>query len=505
MMWESASMGLLASACLALAVAPAVAAEPGPPQDPQKYLQQRMNNPLLKCQGTMTGEGVCWHAAHGAGEFLAGFRRTGDAGWLDAAQAYFDALIAKLHLSPDGYRGWVGPFIYNKELIADVHVGDAILVNPMLEFAETVLKSPDAALKAKYEAKAREYVALAKRDLIEKWDVRGTWLEDGPYGAYIGWNKYMTAGRLDAWQDLADAKSGISLPFNKQNDMAIASLRIYRITGEEPYRQRALRIFLFQKSRMCLFDDHYAWNYWEPYYPGDVDDQAPNSLHHWVNVHGYRNYQAGEVHQIVEAYHSGLAFTEEDMRRIVNTNLKAMWNGDREKPQWRNSNYAVLTAAFGQPPEVKPPPGGKFDKLAGCLWSGLADFDATIRELGKIRRETPPSFARKHSELPATTLDFPFRQSRFLVMAAALTAEVKRGAEAVLVSKSRVPGKIAVTLYDDAGQKELQTIYAGETTGGTDGREGILIVRWKAEVEPGAYRVRWTFQDECREFAISVR
>ena len=69
--------------------------------------------------------------------------------------------------------------------------------------------------------------------------------------------------------------------------MGIACLRIYRITGENEYRQKALKIFNFMKSRMCLFDDHYVWNYWEPLGPWDVDAEEANKLRHWVNVHPY--------------------------------------------------------------------------------------------------------------------------------------------------------------------------------------------------------------------------
>jgi predicted DNA-binding WGR domain protein len=46
--------------------------------------------------------------------------------------------------------------------------------------------------------------------------------------------------------------SNLALPFNKQDDVAAAALKLYRITGETGYRDRAARIFAFQKSRFQL-------------------------------------------------------------------------------------------------------------------------------------------------------------------------------------------------------------------------------------------------------------
>ncbi|MCZ7646855.1 MAG: hypothetical protein M5U26_16460 [Planctomycetota bacterium] len=471
---------------------------------PDALLKERLGTPMLKLEGTRTGEGVCWHAAYGMDGFVAGYRRTKDPAWLAAGVTYYEAVLAKLHEAPDGYKGWVGPFIYDKKVTCDVHIGDAILVNPLLEFSELILKSGNEALKAKYEGAARAYLDLARKHLIEKWDRRGTWREDGPLGGYVSWDRYLSDDGK-TWELKGAAKSANSLPFNKQNEMALACLRIYRITGEEPYRAKALRIFNFMKARMCLFDGHYVWNYWEPLGPWDVDRAAPHALVHWVNVHPYRNYQAGEVRQLVEAYHSGLTFARADLERILNTNLKVMWNGDREKPLWRNSNRAVYAAAYGHEPDPKPP-GGDFKQLAGCLWTPLADFDATIRELGGIAQSAPPSFERQHPELPVSELAVPVSNSRFLAMAAALPMSLDKGQQTTLVSKSRLAAELEIDLYSEDGAKRLAEIRHGPTTGGEDGRAGILVVDWTPrDLAPGRYRVRWTIQGEYREYPLELK
>jgi hypothetical protein len=114
-----------------------------------------------------------------------------------------------------------------------------------------------------------------------------------------------------------------------------------------------------------------VWNYWEP---TGVWDVTGHDLRHWVNVHPYRNYQAGELNHIVEAYHSGIVFDRADIERMIRTNLKVMWNGDVDDPQWRNSD------ARGQW-KVPPPPPEGWKGRAGTLWSALRDFDPTIRLL----------------------------------------------------------------------------------------------------------------------------
>ena len=165
----------------------------------------------------------------------------------------------------------------------DVHVGDAILLNGMLGFAEAVLA--DAVLAQKYGEPARKYVDIARRDLFEKWDARGTWGTDGPYGAYHSWNRYGAPDNFKNWTVRDDIRnSNLALPFNKQDNIAAVALKLYRITGEEKFRDRATRTFAYQKSRLQLIDDHYGWNYGEPYTAADVG-LAAGKTRHWVGVH----------------------------------------------------------------------------------------------------------------------------------------------------------------------------------------------------------------------------
>lgn len=235
----------------------------------EDYYQQVMRNPNFKITGRVTGEDFCWHAAYAADDFVRAYLAWGDPAWLDQGQRYFDWLVSLMEKAPDGYRGWIGPYIYGPQVWCDVHVGDAILVSPMLHFAEVVLG--DSALEKHYGDRARAYVELARKDLMEKWDARGTWRVDGEGGAYVSWDHYLEPGKLDAWRKLDADKSTLSLPYNKQMDMAVVALRLYRLTGEEGFRERAWRIFWQFKSRLQYFDDHYVWNYWEARVPGGLE------------------------------------------------------------------------------------------------------------------------------------------------------------------------------------------------------------------------------------------
>lgn len=376
-------------------------------------------------------------------------------------------------------------------------MGEAILVSPMLRFAEVVLG--DAVLAIRCGERARAYVDLARRDLMEKWDARGTWREDGEGGAYVSWDHYLEPGKLDA------DKSTLSLPYNKQMDMGVVALRLYRLTGEERFRERARRIFWQFKSRLQYFDEHYVWNYWEPQGLWDLDEAG--KPRHWVNVHPHRNYQAREVDFVAEAYHTGVVFDQTDLERILRTNLEVMWNGDAAEPQWRNAD--------SRGPWQPGPEDG-----AGTLWTALGDFSRTVRELQalqlregglgranfeKVALRQPPGFARRYTATAPVLPSFPFSECRELTLAAALPRVIRAGTPAALICKARVPGELEVGLYTVAGELK-RVFFRGRVEGGLDGLEGFTLVRWDGKEEyAGRYRVRWTLGGEYREVEIEIR
>ncbi|MEK7412435.1 MAG: hypothetical protein AAB263_03840 [Planctomycetota bacterium] len=480
-----------------------------------------------------TGESFCWQASYHLRDFIPGYLATRDRRWLDQAVQAYDAVVAVMAAGPDGYKGWVGGAIDGRDVCADVIVGDAIVVNHLLKFAEVVLA--DAELTTFYGEAARRYIALAKHDLIEKWDARGCWHEDGPYGAYTQWDIYCTNKEPTVWTRMAFDGNGVSLPFNKQNSVGECLLKLYRITGAQPYRDRAQKIYAFMKSRMQLFNDCYVWNYWEPFGPWDIDLEKKSAAL-WMGTHPFRNYQDGEIHQIVEAYNTGVVFDAQDIQRIINTNLKIMWNQDREHPQFANSN-SQLPINPQTPEQIKAlaeeqaknaySKGGK--ARAGCLWADLAQFDQTIRDLyavqlrghpgigldyfSKVTLSQKPSFVRSHAQFPVTVFERPWNSCLSLSVGAMLPATVSVTKPAIIICKASQDIDVVITVVSADGQRTVAQLYADKLPGGKDGRAGVLMFTWdgrdpavksKATLAPGNYRIRWTGPDGYREFPITI-
>ena len=469
------------------------------------------------------GEYFCWLARVGMNQYVDNYELTKDTAWLDFGVKYYDFLLDKMDAAPDGYKGWIGPYGYDKQYWTDVHVGDAILFTGILDFA--VLVSEDESLKQKYGKKADYYTKAAEKHFVEKWDERGTWHEDGPYGAYVRSNRFLKPNNFTEWIQADDAsRVGVSHPFNKQMDAGQVCLRLYRITDKEFYWDRAEKIFYTVKSRFQYFNDHYVWNYWEPLVPGDVDLEKKNTRH-GVWVHAWRSgYQAGEVHKIAEAYHYGLVFDEQDIQRIINTNLEVMWNKDRENPEFINSNGAgadndtVGLGAFQQA-------WGHSNtaKNKGQLWTGLLDFDRTIRDLYELRfkknttrpneriryentvLKDAPSFKRKYAKGDVRVHPFNYTESSELSMAAVLPHIITIVTESIIINKSERPGKLEVSLYSIDGKK-IKQLYKGNA-----GKESscIFIITWDGtdskETYKGDYRIRWTFGDGYREMPVVIK
>jgi hypothetical protein len=467
-----------------------------------------------------TGEDLCWRAAYSGHYFADGYRAVGEAAFLDYGLKFYDALADAMDTGPDGYKGFIGPYDYEPTVWCDVHVGDALVLHGMLDLAEVILKDP--ALKAKYGERVAKYVALAEKDLFEKWDARGTWREDGPYGAYIFYNKYCKPNDLKNWVTLPGMRnSSNSLPYNQANELAVVYLRLHRITGNKKYHDRAEKLFASMKARLQFFDDHYCWNYWEPMGPWDVDLEKGDTRH-WVATHPYSNYQAGEVAQIVEAYQAGVVFDETDIRRLVNTNLKVMWDGNLKAPQFRNSNATVSGVRPSAPSKDHP-------NVAGCLWGALAVFDATVRELEgaglkqgddpgdtiarayfkNVTSKEPPSFKRKYASETADVFEFPFSECKGLIAASVMPSRIKQGTKSVVFCKTHASGDLEIAVYSADGKTKKAVLYQGALKGDTDA--GSMAIRQWDGTDPagkeqfeGPCRVRWTFPGGYREFPVVI-
>ena len=461
------------------------------------------------------GESFCWNARVNMDQFIENYQLTKDTEWLDAGIKYYDFLIGKMDTDPDGYKGWIGP--EGRRIWTDALVGDAILLTSILDFCVLVLENPN--LKAIYGDKADSYVEVAKKDFVEKYDKRASWYEDGPYASYVSTRGIIKTDSKKEWAQ--SNRPGISNPFNKLFDAAQVLLRLYRITGDKTYWNKAEKIFFTAKSHFQYFDNHYCWNYYEPLTPGDVDVER-NNTRHWVDVHMWRSgYQASEIDKIVEAYHYGMVFDEQDIKRIINTNLNVMWNKDKVNPKFINSNglgadgdttgLASFQRAYGHSNVVKN---------GGELWTGLLDFDQTIRDLYELRFKgdkqsldyirykntvlvNPPGFKRKYAKGKVTIPKVNFTESKDLYCAVVLPHKVPKDGKSVIICKSRIPGNLQVDVYSKENKK-LLNLYTGRIGEGFytttwDGKDPAKKVTFKGE-----YKIRWTTAGGYREFPVVI-
>jgi hypothetical protein len=483
---------------------------------PKRYLEGSINNAKRRMtKGKYTGDGWTWHARFPMDGFISSYLATRDTAWLDAAVTYFDWTISLLLTSPDGKRGWIGPAYRMKDRLGEHPIGDAIMIDPMVRFAALVLKG-EPALAKKYGKSAKAYVALADELMFKKWQSRGTWREDGDYGAFTVWPWTYTEEEADRWREPPAGTQVGTMPFNMQVHWGLVAARLYRITGDEAWRTKAAKIFNFLKSRLVLYDGHYSWNYWEPFGPCDVAPDKPHAFSHWINTHPYRDYQAGEVRAIVEAFHHGITFDAQDMKRFVRTNVHVMWTGNLDDIKWNNSNAGVQKGALGTI-RLASKPKGIFNRYAGTLWTGMSQFDATARSIYEkqlkpgthqhayyynVTRQRKPSYERHHGEMPATVLDFPFNPNCTLTMVAVMPSVVARGKSTLVACKARVAGDLKIELRSKDGKRTVATLHEQSALK----LGGIFNLTWTAkDVAPGRYRVRWTLKGEYRESPIEVR
>jgi len=470
--------------------------------------------------GGKTGESpFAWSVNWYLGRVMSGCRVWANDDWMAPTEETLLKLVDKMATGPDGYKGFIGPYEYNaKEYWCDGQVSDAILIKHMLEFAMIVKENP--ALQAKYQKSCDLFIEIAKKDLIEKWAVRGTLIEDGPFAGYIHWDTFCKPDDIGGkWFRVARPGEGDNPmpchPFNKAMDMATCMLQIYYLTGDESYKETATKIHARFKASLNRFDGYYTWNYWEPI---SMTDFSFFGIHvpiiHFVDTHPSRPYQHGELYNILLAYNMGVVYTDEDMQRFVKTNLTAMWNGDKENPQWSNSNSRLPGQTAGAPSQ------------AGTLWSVLAPFDATILELlEKATRaddalgqkvlenlkKTPPGFNRKYA--PDAVVEEPpwtegIKESTGQMFAVVIPSVMPMGypGQTMIVSKAHGEEDDLEIFVKPAAGGEPKRI----ATNKLGGRWSPMRYNvWDGKIDgvktPGEYVVIWRYKEGERSWPVTVR
>jgi hypothetical protein len=468
--------------------------------DPVVFRDRALANPHLR---TTDGELFCWNASGAAADILRGYEATGDVRWLEGAEMYFDFLLSKLTRDPDGREGWIGKSIWGtpgrKQLDAyriDAVVGDAILLAPMVRFAELVKN--DAALASRFGAAATRYVEKAQQIGWEKWNARNTYYRDAAgYGSYR-MPLFFISVETGQWVDTPVVPHSENL--NKHSAMAIVMLRLWRVTGEVQYRVRAEEIFSRLKAlfRFLPGEDRVVWNFWMPHGPHDI---GGGKLASWVGLHPNRpNYQAEEVARMVEAYDSGIVFDAEDLRRLIRTNL--FMSPTRSGGKWRTGDGSAES---------------------GKVWSSLARFDPRIRELWRatlrdgssvrdqIERAYDDSVTAQSlhwgrsfvsADEDVRIFDHRAQPGRGISATVVIPNRVSAdGDERIrLVTQTMTTGELQIDLFDRSGRRWLGELYRSATAA----TPNVVLPEWdgvqplSGKKESGEFIVRWRLNEEAR-------
>jgi hypothetical protein len=278
-------------------------------------------------------------------------------------------------------------------------------------------------------------------------------------------------------------------------------LQLFYLTGEAAYKNQAEKIYNRVKAGMNRFDGGYTWNYWEPVSSKDIIETAPGryDLTHWVGTHPYRDYQLGEVSKIIFAYDMGVTFTQDDIRRLVHTNLKFMWNGDLDDPQWANSDSRL-------PGYVKAAPSTAYPTTAGTVWTPLARFDETIAKLAK--RTPTDSWTRKYAS-DAQIEDFPWMQgigeSGGQTEAIVIPSVVPAGESTMILSKAYSSERSPVEIYVRPAAGETMTLLTTQQMGNSV----QMYYKWDGKIDdrriPGEYVIIWKYRNGERAYPITLQ
>lgn len=189
-----------------------------------------------------------------------------------------------------------------------VHQG--MFIYPVALFIEAVKRDP--ALQAEFGADADEFLTFINRHVFEKNE--RDWLELGEMGGAYRFEPKIT-----------DRFPNRVMPHNQYGALARAWLVLADVEGAHPLMaDRAEKMVRFFRNSLILDEEHdaWGWHYWDWVAFGEPGSSG------WEDTsHGHI-----DVSLAIEAARREVVFSDDDMRRMANTWLVVMWNGDTEKP-----------------------------------------------------------------------------------------------------------------------------------------------------------------------------
>ena len=276
-------------------------------------------------------EALCWSWSGYFRMPLIAYRLTADPRHLRTFVTITDTLLTRTRMGPDGYLGFRGIPLKgfqdpeNPTAECDVNITEFTFVEIFCDFVEIVRADP--ALAKQFDAYADRYLALATDHLAGlKWDIRGDYVDLGSDGAVF---------RMAA--ENGPHRSLLTDPNNKQSKMCRAYLALYRVTKNDEYFKRAIKLGYRFKSTLQLDGERYLWHYWDPAGDWDRKPDAPGEWRHWIGPEHRDGYHALTLEMAVALYDHGVVFDAEDIRRFTNTQMQVSWNGSIEEPVFKNT------------------------------------------------------------------------------------------------------------------------------------------------------------------------
>ena len=285
------------------------------------------------------GGEVAWGESYVLRMYVNLYVTFGERKWLDKMVSHVDRLLANLSDRPqsplhtnvapqyvDGYLGWgQSRYTQYKPDYTEWLCDDGLTISPILRFVEIVWN--DERLHDSYRHKADHYIAFLEKFIIAKW--YRNWDADP------GWNKADNRRfRQDGGYHVYEWSGWKNQPLNMYLAFTDGLVTLWRLSSAPDYKPQYPELPGFYKtesSRMLKFfhdqlrlDKQRGLSVWK---------YGPNT--HWPDLvedvgHGFIDIQAA-----LQGVRQKTYFAEVDLRRMAQTFVQNVWNGDLREPKFR--------------------------------------------------------------------------------------------------------------------------------------------------------------------------